>query len=186
MRIDLSLEEAAALVALASPLVESTFFDGDGLVFADEAEFQRVSNLHANPVEASERAFGSAKRAKSAAVNAKREAIIAAGYHHNFGGTIGTRILDQRGPEDVTSWLALKLMAQDLNSSDQGDTLLPIRDANNSTFSAKSTAVEASMSDMGSWRARILARSWVLKDEITAAADQAALDAIDINDGWPE
>lgn len=126
------------------------------------------------------------KMARSNDVNAYRESLIAAGYHHNFGGTIGTRILDQRGPEDVTSWLALKLMAQDLNSAEQGDTLIPIRDANNATFSAKSTAVEAAMSAMGQWRATILQHSWELKDRIGAAADSAALEAIDINVGWPE
>lgn len=128
--------------------------------------------------------YVSRKAAKSAAVNAKRDAILADGYHHPFGGTIGTRILDQRGPEDTSNWIALKLMAQDMNSDGQGDTLLPIRDANNATFQAKASVIEGAMGDMGKWRAGILGRSWALKDAIAAAADQAALDAIDIDTGW--
>lgn len=127
-----------------------------------------------------------AKAAKEALTNAARDAIIAAGYHHPFGGTIGTRILDQRGPEDVMSWLTLKLLAQDLNSAGQGDMPLAIRDAKNSTFQAKASVVGEAMSAMGIWRAGILNRSWALKDAIEAAADKAAVDAIDIETGWPD
>ncbi|WP_139802576.1 hypothetical protein [Aurantimonas sp. 22II-16-19i] len=120
-----------------------------------------------------------------AAINARRDAVIAAGYQHNFGATAGIRRLDQRDARDDTAWLSVKLLASDLIAAGQGSQAIQIRDAGNETFSTSAETADAAMSAMGVWRSAVSSHSWTLKDAVNAAADEAALDAIDITEGWP-
>lgn len=129
--------------------------------------------------------FLTRKDALKAAVNAKRDAVIAAGYRHNFGGSAGIRTLDQRDARDETAWLSVKLMAADMVAAGQGASTISIRDASNATFTCSANVAVSAMSAMGVWRSEVSAWSWALKDEI-AAADDEDLATIDINDGWPE
>lgn len=124
--------------------------------------------------------------AKASAVNAKRDALIAGGYQHNFGGTAGIRTLDQRSAEDAINWLGLKGVADAMIASGNGAELIGIRDAGDETFSSSATVVSSAMVTMGIWRSTVIAHSWVLKDAITAAEDEAALEAVDIEVGWPD
>ena len=126
------------------------------------------------------------RRNKLAAVNGRREAIIADGYQHNFGGSVGIRTLDQRGTEDAINWLGLKGIADSAIAAGQGSIMIAIRDANDETFEASANVVYGAMVAMGQWRGAVMAHAWGLKDAIAAAEDQAALDAIDIDAGWPE
>lgn len=129
--------------------------------------------------------FLTRKDAMQAAVNAKRDAVIAAGYRHNFGGSAGIRTLDQRDARDETAWLSVKLMAADMVAAGQGASTISIRDSSNATFTCSANVAVSAMSAMGVWRSEVSAWSWALKDEI-AAADDEDLATIDINDGWPE
>ena len=64
--------------------------------------------------------------------------------------------------------------------------MIAIRDANDETFEASANVVSGAMVAMGQWRGAVMAHAWGLKDAIAVAEDQAALDAIDIEAGWPE
>lgn len=46
-------------------------------------------------------------------------------------------------------------------------------------------ALKIVVQDMAAWGQSIMQRSWELKDAIDAAADEEALDANDIEIGWP-
>lgn len=121
----------------------------------------------------------------AARVDAERDRRLALGYQHNFGGSAGIRTLDNRDETDAINWLGLNSMAEKLIAGGQGAAMLPIRDAGNETFTASAETVSTAMMGMAQWRAGILSHSWTLKDETAAAADEAALAAIDIGAGWP-
>lgn len=121
------------------------------------------------------------KGMRSQEVNARRDEVIAGGYHHPFGGTVGTRILDQRDARDETAWLTVERKAGKLPA----DTPFPIRDARNDTFMTTAGAAVTAMDAMADWRMAVSQHSWNLKDAIEAAVDQAALDDIDITADWP-
>lgn len=129
--------------------------------------------------------YASKASVKLAAVNARRDQILAAGYQHNFGGSAGVRTLDNRSAADAINWLGLKGLVDAKLLADEGADLLSLRDASNETFTASVTTVSAALVGMGVWRASVLATSWAFKDAIAAAEDDAALDAIDIDAGWP-
>lgn len=122
---------------------------------------------------------------KLAAINAKRDALIGAGYRHNFGASAGWRTLDQRHVGDETAWLSVKLRASDLIAAGDGSQIIRMRDAANQCFLTSAETADAAMSAMGVWRADISGHSWDLKDAVEAAEDAAAIDAIDIEAGWP-
>lgn len=123
--------------------------------------------------------------AKASAVNAKRDAIIAGGYQHNFGGTAGIRTLDQRSAEDAINWLGLKGVADAMIASGNGSEPIGIRDASDETFSSSATVVSSAMVAMGIWRSSVIAHSWVLKDAIAISLDAQHLSQIDLDAGWP-
>ena len=127
-----------------------------------------------------------AKAAKAAAVNAKRDAVIAVGYRHNFGGSAGIRTLDQRTEMDAINWLGLKGVADAMIASGNGSEPIGIRDASDETFSSSATVVSSAMVAMGIWRSSVIAHSWVLKDAIAISLDAQHLSQIDLDAGWPE
>jgi hypothetical protein len=125
------------------------------------------------------------KTAKAAAVNIRRDQVIAGGYQHNFGGSAGIRTLDQRTEMDAINWLGLKGIADDAIAAGLGSAPIDIRDAGDQTFQASATVVSGAMVAMGQWRGAIMGHAWALKDAIKAAGDVASLDAIDVDAGWP-
>ncbi|MFY0735603.1 hypothetical protein [Aurantimonas sp. NFXS3] len=125
------------------------------------------------------------KDSASSAVNAKRDATIASGYRHNFGGSAGSRTLDQRTELDAINWLGLKGIADSAIAAGHGSAPIAIRDANDDTFDASANVVSSAMVAMGQWRGAVMARAWALKDAIREAADETDLEAIDIDAGWP-
>ena len=118
-------------------------------------------------------------------MNVLRDQLILRGYQHNFGGTAGIRTLVQRGPEDAINWLGLKGVADSLIAAGSGSAPIEIRDASDETFTASATVVSSAMVAMGVWRSTVIAHSWTLKDAIAAAADETALDVVDIEADWP-
>lgn len=123
---------------------------------------------------------------RAASVNARRDAIFNAGYQHNFGGSAGIRTLDNRHEQDAINWLGLERIVDRMIAAGQESEPVEIRDAGDDTFTASAQTMSNALFAMAQWRGAVMARSWKLKDEIVAAADEAALDAIDIDTGWPE
>lgn len=121
------------------------------------------------------------KAAASSTVNATRDALIAGGYHHPFGGTIGTRILDQRDARDETAWLVVDRRASQLPA----DTPFPLRDARNDTFVTTAGGAVNAMGAMADWRLAVSLHSWQLKDAVEAAQSVKDLNKIDLSAGWP-
>ena len=130
--------------------------------------------------------LAAARQAMQGAVNARRDAVIAAGFQHNFGAAAGIRTLDQRSEADAINWLGLKGVADAMIADGRGADPIGIRDAHDDTFSSSASVVSSAMVAMGVWRSSIIAHSWSLKDAIAAAEDEAALDAVDIEAGWPQ
>ncbi len=126
------------------------------------------------------------KAALAVAVDAVWAERTHAGFAYNFGGDIGTKTLQTRD-EDVPRWLALKDSCNDAVAAGQGDAEAPlsIRSLDNDNFTVTFNGIATALRAMRVQQYGFLAYSWGLKDAITAAADHAALDAININAGWP-
>lgn len=126
------------------------------------------------------------KAAKNSAVTAKREAVFSGGFTPSSGSLSG-HTLQCRDMQDRTNWLT---SAVGYSAAVQaGAGAVPgatFRTADNETVVITyAEAVSVLLNGMQTWGAAIMARSWVLKDEVEAASDEAELDAIDINTGWP-
>ena len=125
------------------------------------------------------------KRVRHSAVNAKRDAVIQSGYQHNFGGAAGIRTLDNRTEGDAINWLGLKGLVDAMIATGRDADMVQIRDANDQTFHASARTVSTALLSMAQWRSGLMAHAWTIKDKIAAASDRAAIDAVDINAGWP-
>lgn len=109
-----------------------------------------------------------------------------AGFTYNFGGDIGSRTLQTR-LEDQARWLALKDACNDAIMAGLGAQNSPIqlRPVDNINVTVTFNQIAACLRAMRTEQAGLLGFSWYLKDTISAAADHAALDAIDITANWP-
>jgi len=121
----------------------------------------------------------------SAEIDVRRDAILTAGYVHDFGGSAGVRTLDNRNEKDAINWLGLKGLVDAKIADGNGGDLVALRDASNTNFTASAATVADALLAMAAWRASVLAVSWSLKDAVASAADEAALDLIDLDAGWP-
>ena len=129
--------------------------------------------------------FQERKAEMRGSADAKRNQILGAGYRHNFGGAAGVRTLDTRSEQDIMNWLVLKGIADSMIATGHDADLVQVRDANDRTFFASAQTVSAALVAMSKWRSSVMAHAWGLKDRIGSAASRTALDAIDINAGWP-
>lgn len=127
------------------------------------------------------------KAAKNAAVTAKRESVFAAGYTPASGALVG-HTLQCRNVQDRTNWLTSAVGYSAAVQAGAGNVAgATFRTQDNETVTITyAEAVAVLLQGMQVWGQQIMGRSWVLKDEIDAAADEAELDSIDINTGWPE
>lgn len=122
---------------------------------------------------------------KRLAVDSRRDAILTGGFAHDFGGSTGVKVLQTR-ESDETNWLTLQNSCIAAVMAGQGATVgAVIRTADNVNVALSYADGLQVMLAMAAWGAAVYAASWKLKDAITAALDQASLDAIDITAGWP-
>ena len=135
-----------------------------------EIEADRVPNL---------------KAAKRAAVSTLLDAKLSAGYEHDFGDPYGVKKLQTRNIEDRTNWLTSQAAYGAAIAGGAGAIMgANFRTEDNININLSYSDGHAVLLAMASWGAAHYARSWTLKDEIEAAADEATLDAIDIESGW--
>jgi len=130
--------------------------------------------------------LASLKATKKAAVNTIVSTTLSGGYSHDFGAPHGVKVLQTRDADDRINWLTSQAAysaavmggagafeGANFRAEDNTDITLSYADGLNVLLS------------MAAWGASVYAASWVLKNAIEAAADEAALDAVDVNDGWP-
>lgn len=121
--------------------------------------------------------------AASAQVDTKRDAKLTGGYTHDFGGTIGVKVLQTRDADDKLNWLTSQAAYSAAVAGGQGATMgANFRAADNTTFTLSYADGLNVLLAMAAWGASVYGRSWALKDAIAAAADPAS---VDITTGWP-
>lgn len=126
------------------------------------------------------------KADRAAAVNRKRDALLSGGYTHDFGPP-GVHVLQTRDADDRINWLTSQAAYQAAVAAGRGSVEgAEFRTADNQRITVTFSEGLNVLLAMAAWGKAVFGRSWDLKDAITAAADGAALDAIDIEAGWPE
>jgi len=120
-------------------------------------------------------------------ISAQTQAVFDAGYTVPTG-TLAGHNLQCRNETDRTNWLTSLSMYQVAVAAGQGDVVDAVfRTTANETI--KTTYAEGFQAILGiaQWGRAVYARSWALKDACEAAADGAALDAVEagILNGWP-
>ncbi len=129
--------------------------------------------------------FEERKEAKAAAIDARRDATLTGGYTVASGPMAG-KVLQTRDVDDRTNWLVSQASYSAAVAAGQGAVEnAEFRTADNSTFVVSYTDGLGVLLAMAAWGAAVMRNSWTLKDAVTAAADETALDAIDIETGWP-
>lgn len=126
------------------------------------------------------------KAAKNAAVTVRRDAAFAQGFSPATGALAG-HTLQVRNETDKINWLTSSVAYSAAVSAGAGAvpgaTFRTM--ANETVTTTFAEAVQVIVVGMAQWGQQIMGHSWALKDQIDAAADEAALDAIDVDAGWP-
>lgn len=130
--------------------------------------------------------FDVAKDAKRETVNHRLTGILAGGYSHDFGSPHGIKSLQTRNADDRINWMTSQaaysaavmqgfgaVLGANFRTEDNTDIVLSYADGLGVLLA------------MAAWGASVYAASWALKNAIDAAEDETALDAIDIEAGWP-
>jgi hypothetical protein len=128
--------------------------------------------------------LGERKQAMRAAATAKCNQQIAAGFTYDFGPSFGGVQSLDTGSEDARRWANYRNACDDAFASGLAMDL-PIRTSANVSLLVSPTVGKAAMVAMAQREGAILKRLWEIEDQIRAAADHAALDAIDFSSGWP-
>jgi hypothetical protein len=125
--------------------------------------------------------FSELKAAKRAAAVAEYTARMAVGFPLGNGDTLQVR------DSDKANWLTLKDVCDDAIAAGGGGQpcAMPPRTTNNAYVTGTYAETKALLQNLRSWGGAMMARLFVLKDAVDTAADQAALDAIDVTTGWP-
>ena len=125
------------------------------------------------------------KATASASVSRKRDELLAGGYTHDFGAPHGVHTLQTR-PDDRTNWLASQAAYSAAIAAGAGNMAgATFRTADNATITMTYMQGLTVLLAMVAWGQSVMARSWVLKDDIAAATDETELTAVDIESGWP-
>ena len=91
------------------------------------------------------------------------------------------RTLDCRTLEDQSNWLAL----HGLWSAMDPETMVEVIDAGNAVFETSAATGALAIRALGQWKSALIIHARNLKNAALAAADEAALSAIVVDDGWP-
>lgn len=143
-----------------------------------EGVWTQVHTLEDRPLE-------DMKAEKRAAINAKLNAVLTGGYVVESGAMAG-KVLQTRNPEDRTNWLISQASYSAAVAGGMGAVEgAQFRTADNSTFTVSFSEGLSVLLAMAAWGAAAMNNSWSLKDAVAAAEDLTALDAIDIDSGWP-
>jgi hypothetical protein len=130
--------------------------------------------------------FDDLKAAKLAAVNAKLNEVLTGGFTVPSGDMAG-KVLQTRNLEDRTNWLISQASYSAAVAAGQGAADgAEFRTADNSTFTLSYADGLTVLLGMAAWGAACMSNSWALKDAASAAEDEAALAAVDVEGGWPE
>ena len=124
----------------------------------------------------------------TAAVNDRRDAILAGGFMVPAAASeaLAGEVLQTRDADDKINWKISQDAYRDAAAAGAGDMpAATFRTAGNRTITVTIREGLAVLQAMQVWGVAVLGRSWALKDAIAATADDAALDAIDIASGWP-
>lgn len=127
------------------------------------------------------------KAAKKAAVMAQRDTIFNDGGYVVESGAMAGHVLQCRTHgEDRTNWLTSQGAYKAAIDAGAGALVgAKFRTRANVNFDVSYSEGYAVILAMARWGSLVVARAWALSDLIEAAADQAALDEIDITTGWP-
>lgn len=126
-----------------------------------------------------------ARNNKLAAVSAKLNAVLSGGFTVPTGAMAG-KVLQTRNLEDRTNWLISQASYSAAVACGQGAVEgAKFRTEDNETFTVTFAEGLNVLVAMAEWGASCMRPSWTLKDAIAAASDITALDAIDIDTGWP-
>lgn len=120
-------------------------------------------------------------------VDQKRLTQTELGYSHDFGpGLGGVHTLDT-GSEFETGWIHYRNSASEMISAGNGSVImtLPLRTKAEVDLLVRANQGMSAMTGMRDREGMIVQHARALRDDIRAATDHAALDAIDINAGWP-
>ena len=129
--------------------------------------------------------FADLKASKHAAVAARLDTLLTGGFTVPTG-TLAGKVLQTRNLEDRTNWLISQASYSAAVAAGQGATEnASFRTADNETIVLTYIEGLTVLLGMAAWGAACMGVSWALKDQIAAAADETALDAIDIDAGWP-
>lgn len=131
-----------------------------------------------------------------AAVSATLSTALNGGYSHDFGSVdatletgetepAGVRVLQTRD-EDRANWLTSQAAYSAQVAAGNGAVAgAKFRTADNAIVTLSFADGLAVLLALAAWGAEVYDHCWTLKAAIVQAADDAALDAIDIETGWP-
>lgn len=127
------------------------------------------------------------KADKKAAVMTYRDAIFNEGGYTVTSGVMAGQVLQCRTyGEDRTNWLTSQGAYKAAIDAGQGTVVgAKFRTKANVNFDLTYDEGYGVILAMSAWGALVVARAWDLSDQVRDAPDAAALDAIDITDGWP-
>jgi hypothetical protein len=139
-------------------------------------------------VAANSPTFEDLRAAKIAAVNAKLNEVLTGGFTvpESINVTLAGEVLQTRNLEDRTNWLISQASYSAAVAAGQGAVEgAEFRTADNSTFTLSYADGLTVLLGMAAWGAACMSNSWALKDAANAAEDEAALDAVGVEAGWP-
>jgi hypothetical protein len=120
-----------------------------------------------------------------AAVKRRQAELFAAGWTHDFGAA-GTHTLDLRDADDKANWTLLLIKTQGMIAAGGGALPVTLRTQANATIELTATDANAAMIAFLAWGEDMLTAKWDRDAAIDAAEEHAALEAIDIEAGWPQ
>ena len=127
------------------------------------------------------------KTTMRAQVESKRIAVTEAGYSHDFGPALGgVHVLDT-SERTHAGWLHYRNACKDQIDAGNGALImeLPIRTKAEVDLLVRANQGFSTMNSMRDREGSIIRHYRALNDNIRTAADHAALDAINIDAGWP-
>ena len=124
------------------------------------------------------------RRARRDEVNAERDRLQHLGVPYAFPDPV-TGTIDTRNSDDMANILGLHQAALGLMAAAPDVVFCSFRDAEDQDHDLTPTQMAALYQAVMARRTALYQHGWTLKGQIEAAADAAALDAIDVSAGWP-